>query len=851
LSPEASALGRLAASVADGSAVDWSHVESDVAPRERRLVRHLRLVESIASLYRSIPDLEETLADGLPSGPRWGRLVLLDRIGQGTSCDVHRAFDTDLHRHVALKLLHEDGIAGQGAHDRILQEARRLARVRHPHVVQVFGAEQHMERVGLWMELVEGESLDQLVRTRGMFGAREASGIGQDICSALAAVHGAGLLHRDVKAQNVLREEGGRIVLMDFGTGEELRREGGTARLVGTPLYLAPEIFEGKPASVQSDLYSVGVLLFYLVTGEFPVAAATMEQLKAAQGKRQARRLRDVRPDLPSTFVTVIDRALDPDPAARYQTAGEMEAALRDLPAAFRPATLVEVPKPTASIRRPAVILSMAALLALIVGLIVWQQRAGPGVPTAQGFVRMAVLPFTDLSATPTPFLADGLTDQLVSTLGQLHSLRVTAPGSVARYKSTRLPAADIARQLGVDTVVQGTITADPPVENKPRHARVVVTVIRAGAVAPLWSKSFDWVAGDGRALQSGITREVAKAINASVGAVDIDQASKTPQTNPNAEEAYFRGRSELTGYGPDASRRALEAFRRALTFDPDHAGAHAGASRAYVRLGQFGSITQAEARQQGLAEARAALSLDQDLAEAHLAMADLAFFFDWDWNGAQRAYEKSLDLNPSLSGARMNYAELLAARQRFPEALRQAQMGHELDPNASEVSLAQGVVLLYARKLDEAERVFQAAALAEPDSAPAFLMRGRVAELRGRYAEALELVKHAADLSAGGGVPMQITVLQLEARAGKAEEARAGLAALEEQAANRKIRLTHRDRAYVKLALGDKEAACDEFERALDERDASLIWLGVDPRVDSLRDNARFGKLLKQIGLV
>jgi len=218
LSPEA-ALDALAASVADGQPLDWRRLEAEAAPRDRRLIRHLRLVENISSLYRSIADFEETVVDGTPEGPRWGRLVLLDRIGAGTSCEVHRAFDTDLHRHVALKLLHADGPATRAAHDRILQEARRLARVRHRNVVQVFGAEQHLERVGLWMELVEGESLDQIVRTRGAFGAREAAGIGQDVCAALAAVHAAGLLHRDVKAQNVLRESGGRIVLMDFGTG--------------------------------------------------------------------------------------------------------------------------------------------------------------------------------------------------------------------------------------------------------------------------------------------------------------------------------------------------------------------------------------------------------------------------------------------------------------------------------------------------------------------------------------------------------------------------------------------------------------------------------------------------------
>ena len=275
------ALVDAAAQVADGAPVNWADAEMHADAANRRLVRHLRLVESIASLHRSIspsedddyvvgskPASDQLLGRGA-AGPHWGRLSILDRIGHGTSCDVFRAWDTALHREVALKLLHDDGDR-RDAQERVLEEARRLARVRHPHVVQVYGAEEHDNRVGLWMELVRGESLEQAVHARGEFGAREAALIGLDLCAAVAAVHGAGLLHRDIKAQNVMRETGGRLVLMDFGTGEELS---GTNRLVGTPLYLAPEIFRGQRASVESDIYSLGVLLYYLVTRKFPVIA--------------------------------------------------------------------------------------------------------------------------------------------------------------------------------------------------------------------------------------------------------------------------------------------------------------------------------------------------------------------------------------------------------------------------------------------------------------------------------------------------------------------------------------------------------------------------------------------------
>ena len=849
MSPEPGVLGSLAASVADGTPVDWSHIEADIAPRERRLVPHLRLVESIASLYRSIPALDETAPDIVPSGPRWGRLVMLERIGQGMSCEVYRAFDTDLYRHVALKLLHEEGQAARVAHDRILQEARRLARVRHSHVVQVLGAEQHNDRVGLWMELVVGESLDRIVKARGTFGAREGSVIGQDICSALASVHAAGLLHRDVKAQNVMREAGGRIVLMDFGTGEELFRDRGTARIVGTPLYLAPEILDGKSASIQSDLYSVGVLLFYLVTGEFPVTASNIEQLAAAHRQRQLRRLRDVRPDLPSPFVKVIDRALEHEPAARFQSAGEMEAALRDQPSAFQPSTLVGDLKPKASTWRPAAVISLAAMLAVVVALIAWQKFSTLAGPTPAAPMKIAVLPFSDLSANPTPYLADGLTNQLIAALGQVQSLRVTAPGATSKYREASASDPNVGRDLGVDMVVEGTVTSAATEAGQPARARVSASIRRAGSTEALWSGSFEWVAGSTDSLQQQITRSVTSALKARADRGGAGAAAAV-QRNPVAEQAYLQGMSALSEYGLESRKRALDAFKKATLADDSYAAAYAALSDTYVRLGQLGGMALPEARQSALLAARRAMELDPDVANTHQASADLSFYFDWDWATAEVEYVRALDLNPSLSRARMNYAELLAARHRFDEAFTQADVGRALDPSG-QVNQAYGVLLLYARRFDEADALMVQTLNKQSNLAGAYLLRGRVAEAQGRYEDAVKLLTTAAQYSNGGGVPLQVAIAAVQARAGHVAEARQAFDTLEKQAARHEIHLSDRDRAYMLLALGDEAGACDAFERALENRDQSLIWLGVDPRLDSLRGSPRFATILKRIGVM
>jgi len=350
----------LAQRVSDGESVDWDAALRD-APEDgaRRVVRNLRLLESLSSFHRTgstggaaaasggdafVYDATSTVASGEPSSApadsapgaartvpirpfAWGSLEVRERLGEGGFGEVHRAWDPTLQREVALKLLKREHRGGAGFEASVLHEARLLARVRHPHVVTVYGADTHDGRVGLWMELVRGRSLAQWVESQGRLGAREAAVLGVDLCRALAAVHGAGLVHRDVKAGNVMREEGGRILLMDFGAvSDASASDEGTVS--GTPRYMAPEIYAGEKATPRSDLFSLGVLLYHLVTGRYPIDARTVPELREKIARREARLLRDERPDLPEAFVVVVERALAWRPEDRYPTAGAMEQAL-------------------------------------------------------------------------------------------------------------------------------------------------------------------------------------------------------------------------------------------------------------------------------------------------------------------------------------------------------------------------------------------------------------------------------------------------------------------------------------------------------------------------------------------
>lgn len=343
---------RVAEAISDGTPVDWQKETSEHGALRVKLGR-LRLLEAVASAHRdaagasavgssgsspaaatsgAADPMARTGGDPVALPSRWGPLLILEKLDTGGFADVYRAHDPTLQREVALKLRHP-GKTGNGSRSRdFLDEARRLARVRHPNVLVVHGADKHDGMVGLWTDLLEGKTLERCLTQQGPFSAHEAALVGIDLCGALAAVHAAGLVHRDVKTTNVMREKGGRIVLMDFGSASEValaNGAGNSRQRAGTPLAMAPEVLlHGEPPSRSADIYGLGVLLYRLVSARYPIEVQNLSELveKHREGARVP--LRDVRPDLPLSFVDIVERALDRDPTRRHPSAGAMEQAL-------------------------------------------------------------------------------------------------------------------------------------------------------------------------------------------------------------------------------------------------------------------------------------------------------------------------------------------------------------------------------------------------------------------------------------------------------------------------------------------------------------------------------------------
>lgn len=434
----------VAGRIVEGSAVSWDDEQRQAGDEESgATLRGLQDLEVILAAQRVIEQEYETTTKRNGAGAavaepsRWRHLTILNKIGEGSFGTVYRAYDSQLAVDVALKLLSPSRIAPSKSSDRVLNEARLLARVRHPNVVTVYGADQTEDHVGLWMEFIKGRTLGALLKTQGTFGALEAALIGRDLCRAVAAVHQAGVLHGDIKAHNVMRQEGGRTVLMDFGAGRALLDDtapSGLRHVVGTPMYLAPEVLDGHAATPSSDIYSLGVLLYHLVTGTYPVSGHSLTEIVEAHKRSERRHLRDARPDLPDDFVRIVEQATAIDPARRFATAGAFEDALVRMtsPMPSAPGRSVGPAKaPFLAVPRWVMLLAIG-VIALGGATAIWLSRASNRAP-ASASVAGAPRP-TSSPAVDSPIVAGYEIDAAFYRVGrdgeeQLASGASLAPG--------------------------------------------------------------------------------------------------------------------------------------------------------------------------------------------------------------------------------------------------------------------------------------------------------------------------------------------------------------------------------------------------------------------------------------
>jgi eukaryotic-like serine/threonine-protein kinase len=903
-----SALLNIASSVADGEAVDWKAASALATDeRERALIERLRIIASIGDVHRSTDDADgEAAAEAAPAdgastldvrgrvvghirpaanalstaqmppasdigepsstGVRWGRLLLQERVGAGVYGEVFRAFDESLRRDVAVKLLRASGRSAELLAAKVLNEGRLLARVRHRNVVTVHGVDTHDGRVGLWMEFIRGNTLEQLLERQGPFGGREASLLGQDLCRALAAVHAAGLVHRDVKAQNVIREEGGRLVLMDFGTGLLLEDDEAVkaSPVAGTPLYLSPEVLAGSDASPQSDIYSLGVLLFHLVTGSYPYVARSLAELRRMHDRGERKRLHDLRPDLSEGFVHVVERALEADPAERYASVGAMQRGLTHAlgleSGLMSPVTLAGIADGDAALRASSTLTASDAvarpaprasrwqlwLLVLIAGAIaagvaVWAARnwaTPPAAPAAAPLGSLVVEPF-DVVSTGDRALAEGIGEVVMERVRLLPGVRVVSfsadpAGAAAQAAAT---ADAVLTRHQVDGLVRGTATWNDG------RARVRVRVLRAGIGTPVFEQAFERPVERAAELPRLVAGEMVRWLGVQASSEEASRLARADDAAPAAFEAYLRGRSAMRHLSEPNVARAITHFNQALDVNRNHGPSLVGLAECYLLQGvTYGSLPRSKATLLAREAIGRALALDGDHAAAVNADAQLRFYLEWDGEGAERAFQRALELTPNSESVHHHYAMFLVARGRMDAALSQVQSAMAIDPASIAARAALGMVWHYTGNQGQAERTFLEVLAVDGGYSQA--RKGLVRTLLAgkQYAKVLGLLDGWAQ---GSTDPQDRFFLAARgvALAGSGQQREARQIAdqlLESPKTDGEV-----DAASVLVAVGDTAQALTLLQQAVAQRSARTLFLRYDARFEGLRSDARFTQLL------
>ena len=788
-------------------------------------------------------------------GRRLSHYRIEESLGAGGMGRVYRARDELLPRDVAIKILPEHSLDDEGARKRFQREAFALSSLSHPHIATLFEYNSEGGVDFLVMEHVAGESLAARI-ARGRTDGRAAAAVAAQIADALAAAHERGVVHRDLKPANVMLTPDGRVKVLDFGLAKLLPGAlSGPAltltqrfAVAGTLPYMAPEQLLGAEVDARTDLYALGNLLYEMTTGRLPFLQPVPTALVYEIIHQPPEPPRQAAAEIPGELEGVILRCLEKSPEARHASARELETELRRIaagetahapapaPAPARAPSRAALPRPKARegrprLRRGALALAgVAAAVAVALGWIYLPRLAGPRIRS------LAVLPLANLSRDPQQeYFADGMTDELITSLGRIAALKVISRGSVMGYRDSRKSARQIGRELGVDGLLEGTV------QRYGNQVRVGARLVDAREDRQLWSEVYERDIKDLLKLQDELSSDITGKIRVALTSGERTRLQQSRAVNPDAHDAYLRGRYFWSKESEADWNKALGFFRRAIEIDPAYAPAYAGLGNAYTGLSSV-YMPALEAMPKARAAAGKALEIDPDLAEGHEVQGYVLAFFDWRWPEAESDFRRAIALQPSDAVAHQYYAYFLFCQGRFPESSAEADRARDLDPLSVYAAVVSLWPLYNGRRYDETIARARAFLRDFPESAGIHFVLGQAAMHKGDFATA------QAEIARGGGPNPygQAWLGRLYARTGRQKEARAIL----ERLARPKPgdRAPSYGLAGICLDLGDRDAALRWLERGVQEKDEEVARLMVDPDFDALREERRFQQLVKRI---
>jgi serine/threonine-protein kinase len=796
---------------------------------------------------------------------------IIKKLGAGGMGEVYLALDTKLDRKVAIKVLPPDSLAEENLKKRLIREAQAAAKLDHPNICAIYDVNEADSLTFIVMQYIEGETLAETMERKPL-GLSTALAMAEQAAEGLADAHAHGIVHRDIKPQNMMITSRGQLKILDFGLAKQMRSsdkldyDAPTATLLSTPglvvgtmPYMSPEQVQGELLDASSDIFSLGVTLYEMLAGKHPFkdksAAVTMSRILLSDPIPTEQFQAQVSPELQ----TLLSKMLCKDKAARYQSAQDLLTDLRQLPAklsandtqadATRSKEVSAItPKESvadsilskAQHNKWALLASALALVLLVVAISRWL--------STEHSDSLAILPFTytssDLQLMANPdreYLSDGMTESIINKLSQLTNLKVIARSSVFRYKGKDMDVQAIGRELNVRAVLVGQIKQEGD------ELRIGVELMEVQGNRIIWGDTYQRKTADIQSVQREITRNVSEKLRLKLTGADQTQLVKTYTDSGEAYQAYLKGRYHWNKRTDEGFKQAIFFFQEAIGKDPSYALAYTGLADCYTLRSDYGFL----APQEGYALAKDAVTLalkyDDSLAEAHTSLASIKAVTDWDWQGAENEYRRAIELNPKYPTAHHWYAAQLLLEGRLDQALQEIRIAQQLDPLSLGINKDFAVILLYARDYDKALEQCRKTLEIEPHFGAMFTYIAQIYELQQKYPEAAaELEKaHAA---APEDVEITYALGQAYALMGRKDEALKISNELNEPGKNNTY--LRKEAAYLYALLGEKEQAVAILQRAAEDHYMPVAELKMDPRLDELRKDPRVVELLQKIGL-
>ena len=758
--------------------------------------------------------------------------------------EVYLGHDPRLERRVALKCLIASGATRDEDQARILREARAAARLNHPNIAAVYDVLQQDDRTFIVMEYVEGESLATRM-ARGRVPIEQVRAIGRQLASALGAAHAQGVIHRDLKPANIHIAPDGTVKVLDFGVAKIEHAAGAGAEHTvssqnpGTPIYMSPEQLFGQALDPRSDVYSAGAILYQLATSQRPFDELNPVALALAMQSHNPKAPHLVSSDVPRDLSEIIMKMLARDPVDRFQSIRDVETLLTTT---IDASAVLRHPLLQPRVKRRTVVWTGVAAAAVLVAIAALGRpllHPAPVPPAARaGVDSIAVLPLENLSADPSQeYIADGMTESIITELGRVRSLRVISRQSMMQFKHTRATVPQIAAQLGVHSVMTGSVTRDGD------RLHVTVALMDPLPEHQLWAETYERRIGDVLALSSEVAQTMMKAVRVTVTPDEAAQLASARPISAEAQQAYLRGRFFWNKRTKADNQRAMDEYAAAITADGNAAVAYAGLADCYTVAIDNGWVPADEAFRQAKANANRAIAIDDNIAEAHAALG-MVYQLSLLFPQAEQEFKRSLALNPGYAAAHQWYSIELRTLGRFSEAVAEARRALDIDPLSPVQTLFFGNQLYYAGDYEGAVTQIQRAIALQPDSAIGHELLGQAYLRLHKNDESIRELTRAVSLSpsASGSLGNALAVI------GDRRAAQEVLDGLQRRA--RAEYVSPLQIALVHVGLGESDKAIDWIERAYRESERTIGVLAADPRLEPISADPRFQSILRRGGL-